>query len=284
MIIREGRAALVTSFGVFKYMAGYSLTQFVTIMQLYWLNTNLTDFQFLYIDLALVTLVSLSFGYTPACERLARTPPPTRLLSLASMLSVVGQLAIIAFFQVFAFLYTSWQPWFVPYALPVGPEAEDRRSMQGTAVFCVSMFQYIMLAMIYSKGFPYRRPLFSNKPLCISLLTVSVISVIICVQPPAFVIERLEFDPIPYIEDRLLLLTLALLNGVVCYLYENFVIEFLIINVLEKRKKHKQLLSGSTTSARFERILLSVGTEPTWLRLLTGGSVTSPNLSSLVPN
>src|SRR5688572_3024168 len=40
-VIREGRAALVTSFGVFKYMAGYSLTQFVTIMQLYWLNTNL---------------------------------------------------------------------------------------------------------------------------------------------------------------------------------------------------------------------------------------------------
>ena len=44
MIICEGRAALVTSFGVFKYMAGYSLTQFITIMQLYWLNTNLTDF------------------------------------------------------------------------------------------------------------------------------------------------------------------------------------------------------------------------------------------------
>jgi cation-transporting P-type ATPase 13A2 len=35
-VIREGRAALVTSFGVFKYMAGYSLTQFMTIMQLYW--------------------------------------------------------------------------------------------------------------------------------------------------------------------------------------------------------------------------------------------------------
>lgn len=45
MVIREGRAALVTSFGVFKYMAGYSLTQFITIMQLYWLNTNLADFQ-----------------------------------------------------------------------------------------------------------------------------------------------------------------------------------------------------------------------------------------------
>lgn len=45
MVIREGRAALVTSFGVFKYMAGYSLTQFLTVTILYWLDTNLQDFQ-----------------------------------------------------------------------------------------------------------------------------------------------------------------------------------------------------------------------------------------------
>jgi hypothetical protein len=61
---------------------------------------------------------------------------------------------------VFTFVYTSKQPWFVPYALPTGLEPDDRRSMQGTAIFCVSMFQYITLAIIYSKGFPYRRPLF----------------------------------------------------------------------------------------------------------------------------
>lgn len=45
LIIREGRAALVTSFGIFKYMAGYSLTQFISIMLLYWINTMLTDVQ-----------------------------------------------------------------------------------------------------------------------------------------------------------------------------------------------------------------------------------------------
>uniref|UniRef100_A0A915LQI8 Cation-transporting P-type ATPase N-terminal domain-containing protein n=1 Tax=Meloidogyne javanica TaxID=6303 RepID=A0A915LQI8_MELJA len=206
-VIREGRAALVTSFGVFKYMAGYSLTQFVTIMQLYWLNTNLTDLQFLYIDLALVTLVSLFFGYTPACERLAKIPPPTRLLSLASIFSVIGQLTIISFFQVFTFIYTSMQPWFIPYATPAGPEPDDRRSMQGTAVFCVSMFQYITLAIIYSKGFPYRRAIF-------------------------------------------------------------------------RHKKQKQLLSGSSSSHRFERILLSIGNEPNWLRILTGGSTSMSALNS----
>lgn len=44
-MISEGRAALVTSFGIFKYMAGYSLTQFVTVMHLYWISNILTDGQ-----------------------------------------------------------------------------------------------------------------------------------------------------------------------------------------------------------------------------------------------
>ena len=34
-VIREGRAALTTSFGIFKYMACYSLTQFVSVLILY---------------------------------------------------------------------------------------------------------------------------------------------------------------------------------------------------------------------------------------------------------
>ena len=34
-VIREGRAALVTSFAVFKYMALYSMIQFVSVLILY---------------------------------------------------------------------------------------------------------------------------------------------------------------------------------------------------------------------------------------------------------
>ena len=35
IVIREGRAALVTSFSVFKYMALYSIIQFVSVLILY---------------------------------------------------------------------------------------------------------------------------------------------------------------------------------------------------------------------------------------------------------
>lgn len=37
-LIREGRAALVTSFGVFKFIAGYSLTQFTSVLLLYYVS------------------------------------------------------------------------------------------------------------------------------------------------------------------------------------------------------------------------------------------------------
>lgn len=55
-VIREGRAALVTSFGIFKYMAAYSLCQFISVIILYHIESNLTDMEFLYIDLAMISL------------------------------------------------------------------------------------------------------------------------------------------------------------------------------------------------------------------------------------
>uniref|UniRef100_A0A914ZET9 Cation-transporting ATPase n=2 Tax=Parascaris univalens TaxID=6257 RepID=A0A914ZET9_PARUN len=265
IIIREGRAALVTSFGVFKYMAGYSLTQFITILHLYWLNTNLTDFQFLYIDLGLVTLIALFFGNTPACEKLSPTPPPARLLSLASVLSIAGQLAIVTSFQLFIFLYTTFQPWFIPFSVPFDDEEEDKRSMQGTAIFCLSTFQYLTLAVIYSKGFPYRKTLFSNTPLCLSLLVMAITSIVICVYPPPFASSFMEFDPLPETCYRLFILVIGFICAVCAYLYETYFIDHLILNIRERRRKARHLRSGSSETSRFEKILRSIGSEPSWV-------------------
>ncbi|CAJ0599525.1 unnamed protein product [Cylicocyclus nassatus] len=173
-IISEGRAALVTSFGIFKYMAGYSLTQFVTVMLLYYISNILTDGQFMYIDMFLITLLAVLFGNTAAYENLCPMTPPTRLLSVASICSVLGQLAIMGSTQLLVFLMTTTQPWFVPYTAPRGSDTEDKRSMQGTAVFYVSVFQYITLVVVYSKGPPYRDTLYSNRPFCASIAFVTL--------------------------------------------------------------------------------------------------------------
>lgn len=53
-LMREGRAALVTSISCFKYMALYSIIQFVTVIRLYQLNANMSDTQYLWIDLFVI--------------------------------------------------------------------------------------------------------------------------------------------------------------------------------------------------------------------------------------
>ena len=59
------RCALVTSFGVFKYMALYSMIQFASVLILYSNKTNLGDTQFLYIDLVITTTIAVSCQATP---------------------------------------------------------------------------------------------------------------------------------------------------------------------------------------------------------------------------
>ncbi|KAK4697021.1 hypothetical protein P7C71_g989, partial [Lecanoromycetidae sp. Uapishka_2] len=63
-VIREGRAALVTSFCCFKYMSLYSAIQFTSVSFLYASASNLGDFQFLFIDIFLVLPIAIFMGWT----------------------------------------------------------------------------------------------------------------------------------------------------------------------------------------------------------------------------
>lgn len=136
-VIREGRAALVTSFGIFKYMAAYSLCQFVSVMILYSIDSNLTDMQYLYIDLFMITVgflfllflfaynslknifLSLSpylyllfqvfaffFGRTEAFDGpLVKTPPLASLVSLSPVLSLLAQILVVIAVQTGSFYH-----------------------------------------------------------------------------------------------------------------------------------------------------------------------------------
>nr|XP_029480022.1 probable cation-transporting ATPase 13A3 isoform X4 [Oncorhynchus nerka] len=59
-LIREGRAALITSFCVFKFMALYSIIQYLSVTLLYSILSNLGDFQFLFIDVAIILIIAFT--------------------------------------------------------------------------------------------------------------------------------------------------------------------------------------------------------------------------------
>lgn len=160
-VIREGRAALVTSFGIFKYMAAYSLTQFISVMLLYNIESNLTDVEFLYIDLFIISIFAFFFGKTKAYEGpLHKMPPLTSLISLTPILSLLSQITIVGTIQYISLWHLRQMDWFVPFE----PQQDKDKvgCTENYTIFIVSSIQYIILAVVFSKGKPYRKAMWTN--------------------------------------------------------------------------------------------------------------------------
>ncbi|XP_044919774.1 polyamine-transporting ATPase 13A2 isoform X3 [Mustela putorius furo] len=181
-VIREGRCSLDTSFSVFKYMALYSLTQFISVLILYTINTNLGDVQFLAIDLVITTTVAVLMSRTGPALALGRARPPGALLSIPVLSSLLLQVALVAGVQLGGYFLTVAQPWFVPLNQTV-PAPDNLPNYENTVVFSLSSFQYLILAAAVSKGAPFRRPLYTNVPFLGALALLASILVGLLLVP-----------------------------------------------------------------------------------------------------
>ena len=94
LLLREGRCALTTSFQCFKFIELYSMIQFTTVTLLYSIGSDLSDAQFLYIDLFTLVPLSIFMGQTEAYQTLTPHLPAGSLLSLPVLTSVIGSIAI----------------------------------------------------------------------------------------------------------------------------------------------------------------------------------------------
>ncbi|KAM6217621.1 polyamine-transporting ATPase 13A2 [Rhynchocyon petersi] len=219
MVIREGRCSLDTSFSVFKYMALYSLTQFISVLILYTINTNLGDVQFLAIDLVITTTVAVLMSRTGPALVLGRARPPGALLSVPVLSSLLLQVALVAAVQLGGYFLTVTQPWFVPLNRTV-PAPDNLPNYENTVVFSLSSFQYLILAAAVSKGAPFRRPLYTNVPFLVALVLLgSVLVGLILV--PGLLQGPLALKDIADTRFKLLLLGLVAFNLVGAFMLES---------------------------------------------------------------
>jgi cation-transporting ATPase 13A3/4/5 len=190
-VIKEGRTALVTSFGIFKYMASYSLVQFTSVLILYSIDSNLTDWQYLYIDLFMISIFAFFFGKTESYDGpLERETPLNSLISLSPVISLLLHVLVTVTLQTGAWFHVQAQPWFQPFVYDSDSAiSEFLGCHQNYAIFAVSCFQYISLAVVFSKGKPYRKTIFSNKGFLLSILINVAFSAYMIMIPADFMIH-----------------------------------------------------------------------------------------------
>ncbi|NXE99856.1 AT132 ATPase, partial [Menura novaehollandiae] len=244
-LIREGRCSLVTSFGVFKYMALYSLVQFVSVLLLYtvsptpefppfpgfprrgrppaWLfpqlNTNLSDFQFLFFDLAITTTVAVLMGRSGPAPALGAARPQGALLSALVLGSLLLQSALLVAVQLLCYFITVSQSWYVPLNSTV-TAPQNLPNYENTVLFCISGFQYLILAVAMSKGYPFREPLYANVLFLLVLILLFGLMTWLTLYPLGFPKSLLKLQGIDDFNFKLLLLGIAALNFFAAFVLE----------------------------------------------------------------
>ncbi|KAG2412653.1 hypothetical protein HFD88_010210 [Aspergillus terreus] len=180
-LIREGRAALVTSFCCFKYMSLYSAIQFSTVSLLYTSASNLGDFQFLFIDLVLILPIAIFMGWTGPYPVLSRKRPTADLVSRKVLTPLLGQILLYVLVQVVAYKAVQTQPWFLPPQIDL--DNSNIENSENTALFLTSSFQYILASVVLSVGPPFRMPMRSNKPFVLVIIIDLLIAAYMLFSP-----------------------------------------------------------------------------------------------------
>ncbi|KAM9225111.1 putative cation-transporting ATPase 13A4 isoform 2-T2 [Dugong dugon] len=181
-LIKEGRAALVTSFCMFKYMAVYSMIQYIGVLLLYWKTNNLSNYQFLFQDLAITTVIGVTMSLNGAYSKLVPFRPAGRLISPPQLLSVILNILLSLAMHIVGFVLVQRQPWYSVKMhsactvknesiskLTVSPTAQEKiesnsaiTSFENTTVWFLGTINCIMVAVIFSKGKPFRQPTYKN--------------------------------------------------------------------------------------------------------------------------
>ncbi|XP_026168470.1 probable cation-transporting ATPase 13A3 isoform X3 [Mastacembelus armatus] len=244
-LIREGRAALVTSFCVFKFMALYSIIQYLSVILLYSILSNLGDFQFLFIDIAIILTVVFTMSLNPAWKELVCYRPPCSLISAPLLFSVLTQILTCMVFQVLAFLLVQQQSWYetwtpqsdacnvsrpnLSHSLNVTTPHDPKniRNYENTTIFYISCFQYLAVAIVFSKGKPFRQPSYKNWLFMLSCIGLYIFLFLILLHPFPVIDSFLQIVCVPY-EWRIMMVVLVGGNVAVCFLLEILILDIIL--------------------------------------------------------
>ncbi|XP_064387649.1 polyamine-transporting ATPase 13A3-like isoform X2 [Halichondria panicea] len=252
-LIREGRAALVTSFSAFKFMALYAFNQFISAAILYGYESNLGALQYLYIDLLMVLIISFTMGFTSAYPRLVKRRPLGTLAGIHVLVSMALQTCLLAAFQLGALYYLSARPWYVP--LTPDPNSQNIVSKENTVIFQLANFQYLGLSIALSVAAPFRKPILTNLWFMLTLAILFFSNVYIIMAPGdwlPWLWNLLEVVPISSWTFKVGLLELSILYIVVSYIMETHILSTEWMRVLLRwvrckrrpKNRYKHILSS----------------------------------------
>ena len=228
-VLKEGKCALVTSIQIFKYILMYSLIQFTSVTLLILINSYLSDFEYMASDLFLISPLAFLIPLAPAYDKLTYHKPVSSLFSFSIIFSMAMQTICVAFFQIGAHFLTDYVfpddlfSYFKecvgdfdlieefdfnknnPWSLEEEGEEEEGNEEEPVYMECIfnstnfyiSFAQYLILAVIFCTGKPFKKNIFYNKGMLIFSILGLIYSEYIVFYVDSFSRNYLYITPYP---------------------------------------------------------------------------------------
>ncbi|XP_017382133.1 probable cation-transporting ATPase 13A4 isoform X3 [Cebus imitator] len=252
--LEEGRAALVTSFCMFKYMALYSMIQYVGVLLLYWKTNSLSNYQFLFQDLAITTLIGVTMNLNGAYPKLVPFRPAGRLISPPLLLSVIFNILLSLAMHIVGFILVQRQPWYSMEMhsactfqnesiseLTMSPTAPEKMesnsaftSFENTTIWFLGTINCIIVALVFSKGKPFRQPTYTNYMFVLVLIIQLGVCLFILFADIPELYRRLDLLCTPILW-RVSIVIMLSLNFIVSLVTEEAIIENRALWMMIKR-------------------------------------------------
>ncbi len=144
-------------------MAMYSMIQFGAVIMVYFVGSNLGDWQYLYEDLWLVFPLVILMGGTEARRSLSVKRPSGNLLSKANIANVLIHALIGCTFQTIIFESVKHASGYTLNNADNGQNPDNGAyTWETTSLYYFSNFQYIVLAFLFSLGHPWKKAPWTN--------------------------------------------------------------------------------------------------------------------------
>jgi len=176
----------------------------------------------------------------------------TRKTSLGVLIDIVNFfLYFLGWFQL------RRQPWFVPFSQS---DEDHLGCYENYTMFAISSFQYIILAFVFSKGAPYRKPIWSNWPLCLTMLINICIVVYLVVYPSKWISDFLQLVVPQDMSFRFIMLLYGLAAFITHALLEAFVVDYVIFKRFQVRREQNM----NTSARKYMRLQYNINSFDNW--------------------
>ena len=261
-LLKEGKCALVTSLQIFKYILLYSLIQFISVSLLIIIDSYLSDWEFMASDLFLISPLAILIPLAPASSKLTYHKPVSSLFSFSIIFSMAMQTLCVGFFQIGCHYLTKYAfsddlfsyfltcngefdeyekdlngatPWVKEEEeTPEGGEEEEEtlymECIYNSTNFYISFAQYIILAVVFCTGKPFKKNIFYNYGMLIFSIICFIYAEYIVFYVDKFLRKWLYITPYPDDHMSYFYDDLGDLKGVHSYQFKYIIMIIIVVN------------------------------------------------------